>query len=108
MNRGTIVQQGSVATITASVSSQGKGCMVTFTTSSLAADVLALLPPTAAPLTGQGGFQINLDSESKITALIDVLRQQRVDIYGIQQAKIDLEDAFIELIKSPPATGMSP
>ncbi len=108
LHRGTVVQQGTVAAITASVAGQGKGCLVTFTTAPLAADVLAQLPASAAPVNEQRGFQIRLESESEISALIDVLRQHRVDIYGVQQAKLDLEDAFIELIKSPPAAGTKP
>lgn len=102
MHRGSIMQQGSVAAITASVSSRGGNCVVTFTTSPLSAGVLAVLPESIVPQKEQRGFQITLDSEAGISGLIDVLRQNQVDIYGIEQAKLDLEDAFIELIQSPP------
>jgi ABC-2 type transport system ATP-binding protein len=103
LHRGLIMQQGSVAAITASVGGQGKNCLVTFTTSPIATDVLALLPATVTPLAGQRGFQASLDSESGIPALIDLLRQHQVDIFGIEQTRLDLEDAFIELIKATPA-----
>lgn len=103
LHRGSIMQQGSVATITASVGGQGKSCLVTFTTSPVTAGVLAQLPATTTPLNEQRGFQVSLDSESGISALVDVLRLNQVDIFGIEQTRLDLEDAFIELIKSPPA-----
>ncbi|MEO6080582.1 MAG: ABC transporter ATP-binding protein [Steroidobacteraceae bacterium] len=102
LHRGSIMQQGSVASITASVGGHGKNCLVTFTTSPIAAELLLRLAPTATVHNDQRGFQVSLDSESGISALIDLLRQNRVDIFGIEQARIDLEDAFIELIKSPP------
>ncbi len=65
LHRGAIVQQGSVAAITASVAGRGKGCLVTFTTAPLAAEVLAQLPASAAPVSEQRGFQIRLESESE-------------------------------------------
>jgi ABC-2 type transport system ATP-binding protein len=98
LHRGAVVQQGTVATITASVASRGKGCMVTFTTSLLPAGLLAQLPPDTRASPEQRGFQIKLDSEAGISPLIDLLRRQQIDIYGIEQSKVDLEDAFIELI----------
>ncbi|MEO8314352.1 MAG: ABC transporter ATP-binding protein [Pseudomonadota bacterium] len=102
LNRGTIVQQGSVAAITASVANRGGNCVVTFNTSPIPAEVFGQLPGATA-LKEAGSFQIILESQAGITALVDVLRQNRVEIFGIQQAKVDLEEAFIELIKSPPA-----
>jgi ABC-2 type transport system ATP-binding protein len=103
LHRGSIMHQGTVAAITASVGGQGRNCLVTFTTSPLDPQVLALLPATITPLAEQRGFQATLDSESGISPLIDLLRRHRVDIFGIEQTKLDLEDAFIELIKAPPA-----
>lgn len=103
LHRGVIVQQGSVSSITASVANRGGNCLVTFITSAIPAEVFARLPAGTAALDEQCGFQISLESQSGISALVDVLRQNGVEIFGIEQAKIDLEDAFIELIKSPPA-----
>lgn len=110
LHRGALMQQGSVATITASVSSRGRGCVVTFTTSPVAPEVFALLPDGAVAAAAGRGFQTSLDSESEISALVDLLRLHRVEIYGIEQARLDLEDAFIELVTAPAqdATGVSP
>ncbi len=64
LHRGSIMQQGSVATITASVGGQGKSCLVTFTTSPVTAGVLAQLPATTTPLkraarlSGEPGFGV--------------------------------------------------
>jgi ABC-2 type transport system ATP-binding protein len=103
MNRGSILQQGSVAAITASVANRGGSCLVSFITSPIPAEVLARLPEGHIAADEQRGFQISLESQSGISALVDLLRQCGVDIYGIEQARIDLEDAFIELIRSSPA-----
>jgi ABC-2 type transport system ATP-binding protein len=103
LNRGAIVQQGSVAAIKASVTSRGGNCLVTFSTSVIPAETFARLPEGTIAQDEQRGFQISLESQSGITALVDLLRQNRVEIFGIEQAKIDLEDAFIELIRSPSA-----
>jgi ABC-2 type transport system ATP-binding protein len=97
LHRGAVVQQGSVAAITASVG-RGKGCLVTFTTSPLPAEVLTQLPTGTRGTPEQRGFQVNLDSEAGISPLVDVLRRHQIEIYGIEQSKVDLEDAFIELI----------
>jgi ABC-2 type transport system ATP-binding protein len=104
MNRGSILQQGSVAAITASVASRGGNCLVTFITSPVPAEVLARLPQGCISLDEQRGFQINLESQSGISTLVDLLRQNQVEIFGIEQARIDLEDAFIELIRSSPTS----
>jgi ABC-2 type transport system ATP-binding protein len=101
LHHGSVMQQGSVAAITASVSNNGGNCVVTFTTSPLPAGVLERLPAGTTVLPDQGGFQATLENESAISALIDLLREARVDIYGIQQAKLDLEDAFLELVRAP-------
>jgi len=103
LHRGTVLTQGSVGAVTATVAGQGEQCVVTFTTTPIAAEVLALLPAGAVPLDGQRGFQVNLERESGISPLIDLLRARSIEIYGIQQAKLDLEDAFIELLKAPAA-----
>jgi ABC-2 type transport system ATP-binding protein len=103
LHRGSIMQQGSVAAITASVGGQGKNCVVKFTTSPVTAELLAQLPAITTALAEQRGFQATMDSESGISAVVDVLRQHQVEIYGIEQTRLDLEDAFIELIKTPPA-----
>ena len=102
LHRGAILQQGSVSSITAAASHGGK-CLVTFITSVIPAQVLARLPKGVDVLAEQRGFQVSLDSLSGISLLVDLLRQSAVEIFGIEQAKIDLEDAFIELIRSPPA-----
>jgi ABC-2 type transport system ATP-binding protein len=103
LHHGSIMQQGSVAEITASVSGGGNTCVVKFITSPIAAAVLAQLPAIITPLNEQRGFQISLESEAGISALVDILRQHQVDIFSIEQAKVHLEDAFIELIKAPGA-----
>jgi ABC-2 type transport system ATP-binding protein len=102
LHRGAILQQGSVSSITAAAK-RGGNCLVTFITSAMPAELFARLPEGITVLEEQRGFQISLDSQSRISALIDLLRQNAVEIFGIEQAKIDLEDAFIELIRSPPA-----
>lgn len=103
LHRGSIVRQGSVAAITASVSTRGGNCLVTFDTSLIAGEVFARLPAGAIALNEQHGFQISIGSQSGISALIDLLRQNHVEIFGIEQAKVDLEEAFIELIRTSPA-----
>jgi ABC-2 type transport system ATP-binding protein len=102
LNRGAIVQQGSVRAITASVASRGGNCLVTFTTSPIPAHVLNRIPAGATALDEQRGFQVSLESQAGISALVDMLRHADVAIFGIEQARVDLEEAFIELIKSPP------
>ena len=103
LHKGSIMQQGSVAEITSSVSGGGHTCVVKFITSPIAAGVLAQLPSSLTTLNEKRGFQISLESEAGISALVDLLRQHRVEIFGIEQAKVHLEDAFIELIKAPGA-----
>jgi ABC-2 type transport system ATP-binding protein len=103
LHRGTIVQQGSVSAITASVANRGENCLVTFRTSAIPAEVLGLLPQGYVALDEQCGFQISLAAQSEISALVDLLRLNAIEIFGIEQARVDLEDAFIELIRSPHA-----
>lgn len=103
LHRGAIVQQGTVAAITAAAASRGGNCLVTFSTSPIPGEVFSRLPAGAIALDEQRGFQISLASQSGISAVVDLLRQNQIDIFGIEQAKVDLEGAFIELIRSSPA-----
>lgn len=101
LDRGRLVKQGSVEEITTSVNTTGSGCLVKFKTSHVDDAVLSLLPPLLEASADGKAMACQLSSNEEISPIIDILRQHNVSIYGIEQAKLDLEDAFIKLIKTP-------
>lgn len=101
LHKGNLVRQGSVEEITLSVSNQENAVIVRFQTSGIDEKTLQQLPPYLEQTDEGKNVQFKLESSQAITGLIDQLRQQQIEIYAIEPIKLDLEDAFIQLIKDP-------
>ena len=97
LNKGEMLQHGSVSEITAAVAG-GEGIRVRFRTSDITEALWTKLSERGAETEPDDYFSLQLEDESKISEVIDLLRANEVDIYGVEPAKVRLEEAFVELI----------
>lgn len=104
MHKGKIVQQGSIDEIKASAEGGGKGCVVNFRTSPIDRALIDSFSFLESKEQALDHFQITLAAESEISSIIDQLRARQVEIYSVQAQKIQLEAAFMELVKSSDET----
>jgi ABC-2 type transport system ATP-binding protein len=98
MHHGLILHQGTVRELITNITG-GQGTLhVRFRVSrvdeSLAAKISGFGP--WGPV--EGGFMITLQNANAITAVVDMLREQKVEIFAIEPQHANLEEAFIQLI----------
>jgi len=98
MHKGELIQQGSVAQITAVVSGKQDDVTVRFRSSKLPGELWAKLTGQGATRDDESGFTLSLKDEQEISGWIDQLRAAGVEIYEVAPVQINLEDAFISLI----------
>ncbi len=96
LDKGTILRQGRVSEITAAAS--GSGVRVRVRTSPLPEALWAELSARGAAREPDDWFTIRLDADPEITELIDELRAAEVSIFAVEPTRMNLEEAFIELI----------
>ena len=105
MHHGRILQQGTVNEITATMNARG-AFMVRFATSAPSPEAQKALAALGAVTPGERGFTITLPSEREITAVIDALRSNRVEIFEVEPQRANLEEAFIGLISQQADQGV--
>ncbi len=98
LHKGELIQQGSVEQITASVTSDRDAVVVSLRTSPIADPVWQRLATRGATRESEASFQIGFEKKEQITMLIDELRAEQIEIYAIEHAQVNLEDAFIRLV----------
>ncbi len=107
MHKGTIIEQGTVDAIKARFDAKGGKPEVTFSTGPLPDELWQRLVGWGARREAKGeGFHIALPGPEAITPLIDELRKAAVLIFGIEQVRSNLEDAFVALIMSQDDQGV--
>jgi ABC-2 type transport system ATP-binding protein len=96
LNRGELIEHGSVSEITAAVA--GDKLLVRVRTGPLPEAVWTGLEDRGATREPDGYFHLELPSEEDIVGLIDELRAAEVAIYAIHPRRMQLEEAFVEII----------
>jgi ABC-2 type transport system ATP-binding protein len=96
LDKGSVVQRGSVSELTA-LASGGK-LQVRFRTGSLPDELWAKLAARQAEREPDGWFRIEVADEAEISSIIDALRGASVLVFAVEPRRMRLEDAFIELI----------
>lgn len=96
LDKGKVLQRGKVSDITAAAT--GAGLRVRARTSRMPPALWEQLVARGAQREPDDWFVIELEDEDQITELIDDLRAADVMIFAVQPSKVNLEEAFIELI----------
>ncbi|MFV8749060.1 ABC transporter ATP-binding protein [Nannocystaceae bacterium ST9] len=96
MDKGAILQSGTVGELTAMAS--GSKLRVHFRTGTLPDETWAKLTARGATREPDGWFVIDLDREDEISAVIDELRAAAVLVFAVEPRRMNLEDAFIQMI----------
>ncbi len=104
LNRGTMLQHGSVSEITAAVGG-GEGIRVRFRTGELSGAAWEALEVRGASREPDDYFSLQLGGETEISEIIDELRSGGVEIFAVEPAKVRLEEAFVELITASGGAG---
>ena len=97
LNHGKLLREGTPAEVAASLDT-GSGVLVNFLTGHLPPELWQRYQKAGAAVEPDGSFNIRLPDEGAISGVVDELRVAKVDIYGIGQRHLGLEDAFINLI----------
>lgn len=96
VDKGEILRQGTVSEIVAGV--QGSKNLVKFHTDELPEVLWATLEERGAERKPDSRFVIEIQEDAEISGLIDELRAAAVMIYAVEPQRMNLEDAFIDLI----------
>lgn len=98
MHHGTILHQGGVKDLIKEITG-GQGTLHVRFAVSRVDEALAQKLGTIAPW-GQveGGFMMTLPGAQGITPVVDLLREQKIEIFAIEPQQANLEEAFIQLI----------
>jgi ABC-2 type transport system ATP-binding protein len=96
MDKGVILQSGTVSELTATAA--GTKLRVHFRTGTLPEALWATLETRGAKREPDGWFVIDLDVEADISAIIDELRAAAVLVFAVEPRGMNLEDAFIHMI----------
>jgi ABC-2 type transport system ATP-binding protein len=96
LDKGTIVQQGTVSELTAAAA--GAALRVRFRAGTIPDAVWAKLAEYNAEREVDGWFHVEVADEAAISAIIDALRSAEILVYAVEPRRMRLEDAFIELI----------
>jgi ABC-2 type transport system ATP-binding protein len=96
MDKGAILQSGTVAELTSAAA--GSKLRVHFRTGTLPGELWATLESRGAQREPDGWFSIELDREDEISAIIDQLRAAAVLVFAVEPRRMKLEDAFFQMI----------
>ena len=98
MHKGQVLEQGSLEDIRATVTRSRGTLNVRFTTGALDDAAVAAIREIAPFDQISGGIQMALESEEQISVVIDRLRAQGVAIYAVEPTRVNLEEAFLDVI----------
>ncbi len=104
LNKGQVLQHGSVSEVTAMVTAN-KGMRVRVRTSPLPDEVWSKYAERDGVREADGYFSIGVENEKAITPLVDELRAANVEIYALEPVRVRLEQAFVELIGATGSDG---
>jgi ABC-2 type transport system ATP-binding protein len=104
LNKGKVLQQGSVAEITAAVAG-GEGIHVRFRTGGLPSTLWSSLEERGATKEPDDFFAMRLEDDADISGVIDELRVAKVSIFAVEPKRVRLEEAFVELITAEGGAG---
>lgn len=96
MDKGSVLQAGTVAELTAGEA--GSKLQVHFRTGTLPEALWSGLEGRGAKREPDGWFSIALEREEDISALIDELRAAAVLVFAVEPRRMKLEEAFIQMI----------
>ncbi|MCA9322442.1 MAG: ABC transporter ATP-binding protein [Planctomycetes bacterium] len=99
LDDGKLIQQGTVAEITAIASSKQVGLMLNLRVGVVPDALKRELETAGAIFKSEGRFQIVVADASETTPLIDRLRRHQVEIFAVEPKTTSLEEAFIDLIR---------
>ena len=97
LDKGRVIQRGSIAELTSSAAADGS-LRVRLRTSEIPDELWAKLEGRGALRDPGGYFSLDVEAETEISAVIDELRAAEVLIFAVEPRRMRLEDAFIELI----------
>jgi ABC-2 type transport system ATP-binding protein len=102
LNEGSLLERGTVSEIKASVDAGGEAgeLVVRFATGELPEALWTSLSERGA-VREPSGFRLGLDDRERIPSLIDELRGAEVSVYEVRPQEVNLEQAFVALLKAP-------
>ena len=98
MHQGQVLKQGSLEDIRATVTKNRGTLSVRFTTGPLDDEAVAAVREVGKFDEVSGGLQISLKSEAQISEVIDRLRARGVAIFAVEPTRVNLEEAFLDVI----------
>lgn len=110
MHHGSILEQGSIEEIRDEVTADADMLMVRFVTGEISKDLRKEIKALGKKYKGMskhgGGFELGLLDTSQVDPVIDLLRQNEVSIHAIEPRRVNLEQAFIDLISQQDDQGV--
>jgi ABC-2 type transport system ATP-binding protein len=98
MHKGRVLEQGSLEEIRSTVTRSRGTLNVRFATGPLDDAAAAAVREIGPFEEVSGGIQIALESETQISDVIDRLRARGVAIYAVEPTRVNLEEAFLDVI----------
>ncbi len=98
MHQGRVLQQGTVDEVRGAVREEHALVNVRFGTGKISAEAREAVAAIGGVGDAEGGLVVGLQKEDDISKVIDVLREHDVKIFAIEPTRVNLEEAFINLI----------
>ncbi len=98
MHQGRVLQQGSLDEVRGAVREEHALINVRFGTGKISDEAREAVAAIGGVGDAEGGLVVGLKKEDEISKVIDVLREHDVKIYAIEPTRVNLEEAFINLI----------
>jgi ABC-2 type transport system ATP-binding protein len=98
MHQGRVLQQGTLHEVRGAVREEHALLNVRFATGKVTAEAREAVAAIGGVSDAEGGLLVGLKNEDEISRVIDVLREHRVKIFAIEPNRVNLEEAFINLI----------
>jgi hypothetical protein len=93
-----VLQQGTLEEVRGAVREEHALVNVRFATGKVSPEAREAVAAVGGVADTEGGLVLGLKNEDEISRVIDVLREHRVKIYAIEPTRVNLEEAFINLI----------
>jgi ABC-2 type transport system ATP-binding protein len=98
MHQGRVLQQGTLQEVRGAVREEHALLNVRFATGQVSTEAREAVAAIGGVGDAEGGLLVGLKNEDEITRVIDVLREHSVKIFAIEPNRVNLEEAFINLI----------
>ena len=98
MHQGRVLQQGTLDEVRGAVREEHALLNVRFATGKISDEARGAVAAIGGVADAEGGLVVGLQKEDEISKVIDVLREHAVKIYAIEPNRVNLEEAFINLI----------